>query len=112
MECLGLDLTLHMQSVPSPVLPSRPEHHMFKHSSTFYNTSKDLLTMASFIPMMESHSWVVSRITSMHSLTPTILCTPTPLPLFPGLSLYFLQGPSLAAPACHPVDPNLPPTLN
>src|SRR5258707_6235371 len=112
MQCLGLDLTLHMLSVPSPVLPPSPEHHMFKHSSTFYNTSKDLLTMASFIPMMEGHSWVVSRITSMDSLTPTMLCTPTPVALFPGLSFYLLEGPSLGAPDCNPVYPNLPPKLN
>ena len=101
-----------MLSVPSPVLPPGLEHHTFKHSSTFYSTSKDPLTMASFTPVMEGHSWVVSRITSTDSLTPTMLWTPTPITLFPGPSFYSLEAPSLGAPDCNPVSPNLPPKPN
>src|SRR5258708_11527567 len=112
MRCLGLDPTLHMPSVPSPALPLAPEHHMFEHSSIFYDTSKGLLTMESFTLVMEGHSWAASRITSMDSLTPTMLWTPTPVAPFLGLSFCLPEGPSHGAPDCNPAFPSLPPKQN
>ena len=52
MLCWELDPTSHMLSAHSPVSPHNMEHHMYMHSSTYYNTSRAPPNMELSILMM------------------------------------------------------------
>src|SRR5260370_30383487 len=69
MPCWEPDLTLPMPSAPSHTLLHAPGCHMFRLSSTFFDTSRALLAMGSLTPMMEACSPHHSKTTSTDTWT-------------------------------------------